>query len=158
LLSLSLLFKHVTWFHPLLFGFGRRRDHVASRLAVLAPYLMFAASFLPYYRFWTGIRRQILEYRAIREDYGLWAFFPSLSTTAATLLFVAAALLAAWRFRPLPISRSCLLVFLVILIFLPGVVQYYFVWPIALGALCGGGVGFFVYSSVVTLFMLGSPD
>jgi hypothetical protein len=55
------------------------------------------------------------------------------------------------------IGRACLLLFLVLLIFVPGVVQYYFVWPIALGAL-SGGAGYAVFTLVVSAFFLGSPD
>ena len=60
-------------------------------------------------------------------------------------------------FRRIEIGRACLLLSLVVLIFLPGVVEYYFVWPIALGSLFGGA-GYAVYTLVVSAFFLGSPD
>ena len=45
--------------------------------------------------------------------------------------------------------RASLILFLVVLIFLPGIGRQYFVWPIALGALCGGP-GYLVYSVIAT--------
>jgi len=53
--------------------------------------------------------------------------------------------------------RACLLLFLVLLVFLPGIAEYYFVWPIALGSLFGGP-GYAVFTLVVSAFFLGSPD
>ena len=49
------------------------------------------------------------------------------------------------------------MLFLVMLLFAPGICEYYFVWPIALGALFGGA-GYLVYTVVVASFFLGSPD
>jgi hypothetical protein len=55
------------------------------------------------------------------------------------------------------LPRACLLLFLVMLLLVPGVCEYYFVWPVALGALFGGA-GYAVYTVVVASFFLGSPD
>ena len=47
MLSLSLLVKHVTLFHPLLFSKRREKGGLPDA-AVLAPYAVFAAAFVPY--------------------------------------------------------------------------------------------------------------
>ena len=74
-----------------------------------------------------------------------------------TVLFVLAALAAVWLLRSVELGRASLMLFLVILIFTPGICPYYFVWPVALGALYPG-VGFAVYTAVVTAFFIHSPD
>jgi hypothetical protein len=55
------------------------------------------------------------------------------------------------------VGRACLLLFLVVLIFAPGIVEYYFVWPIALGSLYVGA-GYAVFTLLVSAFFFGSPD
>ncbi|MEP6767591.1 MAG: hypothetical protein ABJC61_02895 [Acidobacteriota bacterium] len=155
-MSLSLLAKHVAWFHPLLFvtRASRRRPLLLS----LVPYGVFALSFLPFASSWSGIRTAVLGYRSLSESYGVRGLFPAAPDRLLTVLFAAALLAAVWLFRRVPLERAALLLFLVTLLFIPGIAEYYFVWPIALGALCGGGAGFFVYTIVVTLFLAGSPD
>ena len=155
-LSLSLLVKHIAWFHPLLF-LTRARTRRAALLSFL-PYAVFAASFLPFAASWRGIRASVLGYRSLSESYGIRAFFPSAPERGLTILFATALLVSVWLVRRLPLERAALLLFLVSLLFLPGIAEYYFVWPIALGAFCGGGAGFFVYTIVVSLFLAGSPD
>ena len=116
-LSLSLLAKHVTWFHPLLFA-RRRREPRLSWPAALSPY--------------------------------------ALSRETTTIVFVLAAL-AGVLFARVELDRACLLLFLVLLIFTPGICAYYFVWPVALGALFPSA-GYLVYTIVITAFFLKSPD
>jgi len=154
-LSLSLLIKHITWFHPLLFV-RQRRLGFTQMLIPLAAYAVFALSFVPYWHFWPGIKAQVLNYRSVSEDYGLAAL--GLSYETRQTIFVAVLLATVWLLRAVPLQRAALMTFLVVLLFIPGVWEYYFLWPIALGALCGGGVGFAFYTAVVALFMLGSPD
>ncbi|MCA1610330.1 MAG: hypothetical protein ABR610_04825 [Thermoanaerobaculia bacterium] len=155
-MSLSLLAKHVAWFHPLLFvtRASRRREMLFSSL----PYAVFALSFLPFASSWSGIRTAVLGYRSLSEAYGLRGLFPTAPDRLLTILFAASLLAAVWLLRRVALAPAALLLFLVTLLFIPGIAQYYFVWPIALGALCGGGAGFFVYTVVVTLFLAGSPD
>jgi hypothetical protein len=154
-LSLSLLIKHITWFHPLLFVRERRRGLIQMLIPVSA-YAVFALSFVPFWQFWPGIKAQVLDYRSVSEDYGLALF--GLSFEVRQTIFVAVLLTTVWLLRSVPLPQAALMTFLVVLLFIPGVWEYYFLWPIALGALCGGGVGFAVYTVVVTLFMIGSPD
>src|SRR5262249_22072915 len=157
-LSLSLLAKHITWFHPLLFG-ARRREPRLRWMAALAPYLVFLLSFLPFWRSWRGIREHVLGYRSLDEVYGTepLRFVQWLPRETTTLLFVLAAFAAIFWLRGVELGRASLILFLVLLIFTPGICPYYFVWPIALGALYPG-VGFAVYTAVVTAFFIHSPD
>ncbi len=155
-MSLSLLAKHVAWFHPLLVV--TRASRRRSLLLSLVPYGVFALSFLPFASSWSGIRTAVLGYRSLSESYGVRGLFPAAPERLLTVLFAAAMLAAVWLLRRVALDRAALLLFLVTLLFIPGIAQYYFVWPIALGALCGGGAGLFVYTVVVTLFLAGSPD
>ena len=158
-LSGSLLFKHVTWFHPLLF-FRRERGPVWRSVAVaLAPYAVFAASFLPYWKSRRVVAGRFFGYASLAEDYGtaMLRRVPGVPDWAPTALFVVATLAAVFFLRRLEPARACLLLFLVMLVFLPGIVEYYFVWPIALGSLIGGA-GYLVYTVLVSAFFLGSPD
>lgn len=154
-LSLSLLIKHITWFHPLLFIRERRRGLI-QMLIPMSAYAIFALSFVPFWKFWPGIKAQVLDYRSVSEDYGVSVL--GLSFETRQTIFVAVLLTTVWLLRAVPLQQAALITFLVVLLFIPGVWEYYFLWPIALGALCGGGVGFAVYTVVVTLFMIGSPD
>ena len=134
-LAVSLLVKHVTFFHPLLFA-GRTRRAGWFPRELLVPYGVFFASLLPYWSSRAAVVDGVFRYRSLSEDYG------------TSML------------RKIPgmeIGRACLLLFLVVLIFVPGVVQYYFVWPIALGSLFGGA-GYAVFTLLVSAFYFGSPD
>ena len=82
---------------------------------------------------------------------------PGVPQWAPTILFGLAVLVAVAALRRVEIGRACLMLFLVLLLFVPGIVQYYFVWPIALGSLFGGA-GYAVFTLVVSAFYLGSPD
>jgi hypothetical protein len=156
-LTLSLLVKHVTFFHPLIFAFRGRGRRVS--LPFLVPYSAFFLSFLPYWTARDAVFRGVFGYRSLTEDYGsaMLGKIPGLPDRAPTVLFGVAALVAVVALRRVEIGRACLMLVLVLLLFVPGIVQYYFVWPIALGAVYRGA-GFFVYTVVVSAFFLGSPD
>jgi hypothetical protein len=154
-LSASLLFKHFTVFFPLVFVIGRRRPRI-SPLAAAAPYALFAMSFLPFAASWPAIRENVLRYRGGVEDYGvgLLRAIPRVPSWLPMVLFLAAvaAAVALGRDRSLP--SACLLLLLVMLLFTPGINEYYFVWPIALGSLTGGA-GYAVYTVIVGAFYVG---
>jgi hypothetical protein len=157
-LSGSLLFKHVTWFHPLLFARGRLGWR--KLLAVAVPYLVFfAVSFLPYWHVRHVTAQRIFGYSSLGEDYGtaMLTKVAGMPSWAPAVVFLMAIAVAVVAFRGMEIGRACLLLFLVLLIFVPGVAEYYFVWPIALGSLYGGA-GYAVFTLLVSAFFLGSPD
>jgi hypothetical protein len=154
-LAASLLVKHFTAFFPPVFAAQEGRGRLGL-LAAAAPYLIFAAAFLPFASHWPAIRENVLHYRGGQEEYGVGLLrsvsaIPPFLPTLVFLTGVALAILAG-RSRPLP--QACLLVCLVMLLLAPGVNEYYFVWPIALGAL-SGGIGYAVYTVVVAAFFLG---
>jgi hypothetical protein len=158
-LSASLLVKHVTAFHPLLFA--RRRERGGAGLgAAVVPYLAFALSFLPYLASLQGIRSHVLEYSGLRSLYGTDALLliPGVPDWVPVAVFIPAAGLAVFVLRNVELGRASLLLFLVILIFAPGISRQYFVWPIALGSLFGGP-GYFVYTAVsaASIFQLARP-
>jgi hypothetical protein len=148
----SLLVKHVAAFHPLLFVRGYRRRGL-SLAAVAAVYVVFAASFLPFVSAWPAIRRNVLLYGGLGGLYGTDALLlvPGVPFWVPRVLFVAAviaAVLVVLR-RGVETARASLLLFLVVLLFLPGIGRQYFVWPIALGALFPGA-GYAIYTAVAT--------
>lgn len=158
-LAASLLAKHVTAFHPLVFIRPRGSVRGLPLAAALAPYAVFILSFLPYWGVRSEVADRVFAYRSLAEDYGtsMLRKLPGVPHWAPTAVFVAGALLAALAFRRLGPARASLLLFLVILALAPGMAEYYFVWPIALGSLFGGA-GYAVYTIVVSAFFLGSPD
>jgi hypothetical protein len=155
-LGLSLVAKHVAWFHPLLLARGRglRRFWIA-----VLPYALFLLSLLPFWGSWRFIRDHVFFYRGGSESFGLEPLreVSLLPHETATLLFAAALLAAVWLLRRVEFGRACLLLFLVQLALMPGVWHYYFVWPVALGAIFPS-VGYLVYTLVVMAFFFQSPD
>ena len=153
-LSASVLIKHVTWFHPLLFA--RRRERGGAGLgAALVPYLVFALSFVPYRASLRGIRSNVVEYTGLRGLYGVDALLllPGVPEWAPLALFILAVALAVLLLRNVELGRASLLLFLVVLIFAPGISRQYFVWPIALGSLYPG-FGYFLYTVVASASIL----
>ncbi len=148
----SLLVKHLAPFHPLLFVRGPRRRGLPPA-AVAAVYAVFAASFLPFLAAWPAIRRNVLLYGGLGGLYGTDALLllPGVPFWVPRVLFAAAAIAAVVLLlrRRVETARASLLLFLVTLVFLPGIGRQYFVWPIALGALFPGA-GYAIYTAVAT--------
>lgn len=157
-LSLSLLVKHVTWFHPLLFA--RRRETGVGWGAAVVPYLVFAASFLPYWTSLAGIRANVFGYTGLRRLYGTDALLLAARVPdwAPIAIFVAAAFIAVYVLRRVELVRASLVLFLVLLVFSPGISRQYFLWPIALGSLYPGW-GYFLYTTIASgaILQLSSP-
>ena len=153
-LSLSLLVKHVTAFHPLLF---RRRPGWKGWVPVLAPYLVFVASFVPYLASREQILQRVFLYRGLTGNYGIEAMvlLPGVPDWLPVAVFAAAVAVALVWLRRVELPRASLLLFLIVLVFAPGFGRQYCVWPIALGAL-SAGVGFFLYSVVAAAFLVGA--
>ncbi len=153
-LSASLLVKHVTAFHPLLFVRRRERGGAGPGAAVV-PYLAFALSFLPYLASFQGIRSHVLEYSGLRSLYGtdVLLLISGVPDWVPEAVFILAAGLAVFTLRSIELGRASLLLFLVILIFAPGISRQYFVWPIALGSLYPG-LGYFLYTVVASASIL----
>ncbi len=151
-LAASLLVKHVAAFHPLLFLRGRRRAGLSPGLALM-PYAVFLASFLPFWRSWRAILRNVFLYGGLGGLYGTDALLllPGVPFWVPRALFVAGVLVAIVLLRRVGVelARASLILFLVVLVFLPGIGRQYFVWPIALGSLFGGA-GYLMYSVIAT--------
>lgn len=152
-LSVSLLVKHVTGLHPPLF---RRRGGVRGWIPVVAPYAVFAASFLPYAASWRRIASNVFLYRGLTGNYGIEAIvlLPGVPEWAPLAIFAAAVIVAVLLLRRVELARASLRLFLVVLVFAPGFGRQYCVWPIALGAVFGGP-GFYLYSAVSGAFLAG---
>ena len=157
-LSLSLLVKHVAFFHPLLLA-SRRREPKVGLAGACVPYAVFFASFLPFWASRSAIREHVFGYEGSGEPYGIepLRFVSFLPPWTPRAVFIAASLLAVALLARVEFGRACLRLALVTILFLPGVGPNYFVWPIALGAL-EPDAGYAVYTAVVTLFLIHSPD
>ncbi len=115
LLFLSVAAKQVTLFHPILWL--RRRRGLA--IALIA-YLATAALFLPYAGQWRAILDRLLLYGSVPRSYGFSEFVLYDHRWEPFVGALAAALAAAWALGKQRLPRACLLLFLVILIFAPG--------------------------------------
>ncbi len=142
MLSLSLLVKHVTLFHPLLFSKRRERGGLPD-LAVLAPYAVFAAAFLPYIAALDKIVDNVLLYGGrlsgpVLERGGGIQSLVELSPRRPILFALLLLAAVAWSLRETrawELARASLHLFLVLLCFTPSYGVQYLVWPIALGSL-----------------------
>ena len=152
-LSASLLVKHVAAFHPMLFRRSRRLPGL-GRFETVVPYVVFLLSFAPFRRSWPAIAREVFAYGGLGGLYGtdVLLLIPGVPFWVPRALFVAAVMAALLLLRRAgtEIARASLILFLVALVFLPGIGRQYFVWPIALGALFPGA-GYVVYSVVATI-------
>ena len=158
-LSVSLLVKHVTAFHPLVFA-RRRRSGLPAALAAL-PYAIFALSFLPHLRSLPAIRDNVLLYgtgltgaRGQRPG-GLAALLAGGAGNRFLFfglfaVFVAAALHLG---RRLPLPKACLLLSLALLAGAPGFAAQYLVWPVALGSL-EASAGYALMTTLGAAFMV----
>jgi hypothetical protein len=151
-LFLSLAAKQVTLFHPLLWV-RRRRGLVTVAMAYLLPVLLF----LPYIREWRAILERLLLYSSVPRSFGFQEFvlFDERWAPVVSLVDFAAAFAAAWTLGKERLPRACLLVFLVILFFAPGLGSQYLIWPITFGALFGGK-RYFLFTAAAITWILGS--
>jgi len=141
MLTLSILVKHVTAFHPLLF-WKRVREPGLSDGAAAIPYAVFFLSFLPFASAWRAILQNVFLYssgieRGRARPGGLQAYFdfPAAARIAFTVLCLAAVLWVIRATREMELPRACLVLFLALLVFLPSYSAQYLVWPVALGSL-----------------------
>ena len=142
MLSLSLLVKHVTLFHPLLFSKRREKGGLPDA-AVLAPYAVFAAAFLPYVAALDKIVDNVLLYGGrlsgpVLERGGGIQSLLELSPRRPILFALLLLAAVAWSLRETrawELARASLHLFLVLLCFTPSYGVQYLVWPIALGSL-----------------------
>lgn len=141
LLALSLLVKHATVFHPLLFWRRFRRPGL-SDVGVATPYVLFVLSFLPFAAAWQSIVRNVFLYsagveRASGRPGGLQSYigFSGPASAVFASLFLVAVAAVVWITRKMELPRACLVLFLGLLVFLPSYAPQYLAWPVALGSL-----------------------
>src|SRR5262249_11093536 len=161
-LSISLLVKHVTAFHPLLFVRNRRRTGL-SLAATIVPYVVFALSFVPFLSARGGIVSNVLFYptqlfgASHRQRPGGLRYLIEFSRHSDGIffaIFVGALAWALWWLRSADLTRACLVLFLTILLFLPGFSFQYLIWPIALGSLTAPPF-YALFSTMGALFYFG---
>src|SRR5262249_26552114 len=153
--------KHVTAFHPFLFVRNRRRPGLPP-VAVLVPYGVFLLSFVPFLSGRAGILANVFIYptRLLgtnRQRPGGLRYlieFPGYSDGIFFPIFAGALVCSLCLLPSADLPLACLILFLTILLFLPGFSAQYLVWPIALGSL--EAVPFYAFFSTVgALFYFG---
>jgi hypothetical protein len=150
-LGASIAAKQVTALHPILW-IGRRRSAAVLALAVAVP----AVSLLPYASEGRHILRSLLMYGSVPASYGFseLVLMDRRFAVPVALLALAASVAAAVWLRKSELARGALTLFLVILLFAPGMGTQYLLWPVALGSLFAGG-RFLLYSAAATLWIWG---
>jgi Glycosyltransferase family 87 len=147
LLAVSLLVKHITAFHPLLFWRRLRRPGL-SDAALLVPYAAFAASFLPFAGAAGAIWQNVVVYGAKgAKPSALTALLeiPVHARPVLLAIFLAAVIWALRAGRREELPRAALLLWLAMLVALPTYGIQYLVWPLAVGALYpSAGLGVYV--------------
>jgi hypothetical protein len=160
-LAMSLLVKHVTALHPLLF-WKRRRPGGLPLPLVLAPYGIFALAFLPFLAASGAIVENVLLYgtglsgpRGQRPGGLQWLLFVPhggrIFFFAAFLAAVGTAIAVGER---LTLTRAALLLFLAELVFAPGFASQYVVWPLAIGSLFPSA-GYVLLTTIGAAFIVG---
>jgi hypothetical protein len=141
LLGLSLVVKHVTAFHPILFWRRLRRPGLSDS-EVAMPYAIFILSFLPFAAAWQPIIRNVFLYSAGIEHGkvragGLRSYIEVADSPSAffAILFFASVAVVIWTTRKMELTRASLVLFVGLLVFLPSYGGQYIVWPVALGSL-----------------------
>jgi hypothetical protein len=164
LLSLSLLAKHVTLFHPLLFSRRRDRRGGLPDALVLAPYAVFAASFLPYAGAWGAIVDHVVLYGSrsgagLQKPGGIQAFVHDVPGNRIffSIVFLLGAVWTLRETRRWELSRACLALFLALLVFSPSWAVQYLVWPVALGALYPSAA-YGIYTLAGALYHSSAPE
>lgn len=161
LLSLSLLVKHITAFHPALFWRRWRAGGLAAPLLAI-PYAVFALSFVPFLSSSRTIASNVLLYATwlagpkLQRPGGpqVMLIFSRSPAVAYFLVFLAVVAATLWIARRVELPRACLLLFLATLVSLPGHANQYFVWPMALGSLYATP-GYALCSTAAALFLSG---
>ncbi len=164
MLSLSLLVKHLTVFHPLLFSRRRERGGLPDAL-VLVPYLVFVLSFLPYASALGPIVHNVFLYPgrlstgALQKPGGLQAFvsFAGFVPMGFSAVMLAAVVWLLRRVRHVELARACLALFLALVTFSPSYAVQYLVWPIALGSLFPS-VAYGVFTLTGALYHSAAPE
>jgi hypothetical protein len=163
-LSLSLLVKHVTAFHPFLFLRSRRRRGL-SLASLTIPYAVFLLSFVPFLSGKNGIAENVFLYptrllgpKRLRPGglRSLLEFSRFSDQIFLAIFFVAVAAVLCWS-RRLELPRASMILFLALLIFLPGFSPQYLVWPIALGSLYASPA-LALFSTIGALFHFGESS
>ncbi len=152
LLFASLSAKQVSALHPILW-LRRPKGFVSAALA----YGLTAALFLPYASQWRAIRDRVLLYRSVPRSYGFSEFvlYDSRAGVIVSAMALAAGVVAAGILGNRRLPRACLLLFLVLLFFAPGLGSQYLIWPLTFGALYAGP-RYFLFTGFSMLWILGS--
>jgi len=151
-LFLSIAAKQVTVFHPILWLRSRRRVWT-----VVVAYVGTTLLFLPYARQWRWILDRLANYSSVPRSYGFSEFvlLDSRWAPVISVIDLVAALATAWTLRKEKLSRASLLLFLVILLFAPGLGSQYLIWPLTVGALFGGA-RYLLFTAASMTWILGS--
>jgi hypothetical protein len=157
-LAASILVKHITAFHLLLFWRRVRRPGYPLWV-IAAPVAVFFLSFVPYLSAWPRILSEVFFYglrsgSTWQQHGGGWgALFPIAPYGSAVMavVFLGSVGFVLRATRTVELPRAALVLFLSNLVFLPSSAVQYSVWPIALGSLYAGAP-YGVFTGAVALY------
>ncbi len=152
--ALGVIIKHNIFYEAIIvMHYAVRRWWLKFGLLGLAA-VLFLITFLPFLEEGqTGIIQNVFLYRSLISRYGFAIF----NSPIATGLFVAALFVYPFLLRSSDLLTRCLQGTLFFLIFTTGISIQYVMLPIAFGAL-RRSPGFFIYSVVTTLVLLGHHE
>ncbi len=163
-LTASLLVKHVTAFHLLLFWRRIRRPGYSLGL-LAAPVVLFLLSFWQYRSALSRIVQSVVVYgmrttsRWQQHVNGWPALFPVRwqGTLFMAALFLLSVVWAVVVTRKIGLPRAALVLFLSNIVFLPSSAVQYAVWPIALGSLFST-IPYAVFTTAAALYHSSAPE
>ena len=162
-LTLSILIKHITVFHPLVFWRRVRPGGLTAGLLAV-PYAVFALSFVPFLSALPAIAGNVFLYGPGLSGRYSWRVAPIESVLGFSpgqfgylALLAGAVAGAVWFGRRLALPRACLLLSLALLVFQPSFGSQYYVWPVALGSLYASP-GYALCATAAALFESGSDQ
>jgi hypothetical protein len=117
---------------------------------------VFAATFLPYLPAgWPGIVQNVLRYSSLQGFYGLSQLPPVLNRPIFFAVMLPLPVIARDRLG-LSVERAMALTSVALLVFIYGISTQYFLLPILFGTVILGWA-YWLYTAMVTLFLLMSP-
>lgn len=150
--SLGLWIKHLVFYQVLIVLLATVRRKWLAGLLFAITSSVFLASFAPY---WQDGAQNILQHVFLySSEVGHYGILTVIWQPQLKYLFILALFLFPLCIQKRELLSQCLLGFLFFLAFSTGMGVQYFVLPIALGALLPSR-GFYVYSCVTSLFILG---
>lgn len=158
-ITLGMIAKHEIPQQCLIFLVHTVRSRIKILFLFSLTILVFLLSFLPYWEdSLNGIVKGVFGYGGVSRPYGFMMLDVSLALAAIhKYLFISLLLCWPFYFRTNDLVKTSRIGMLLFLVFASGISAQQFVLPIALAAL-QPSFGFFLFTGVTSLFLLGNVD